>query len=151
MDKELRQRLAATANADAAKHSWSRSDSRWRSFAFALAGIVYMLRSQVNTRIMGAASAVVLLAGWQAEIDALRWAVLTLAVALVWIAEYINAAIEAAANIAAPEYHPQAKIAKDVAAGAVLLASLTALIVGALILAPPLFEKLGANFSTRLG
>ena len=149
MDKELQQRLAATANNDPAKYSWRSSDSRWRSFIFALAGVAWMLRFQTNTRVMGAATVIVLIAGWQADIDALHWAVLILAVAQVWIAEFLNAAIEAATNIAAPQYHPLAKTAKDVAAGAVLLASLTALLVGALILAPPLLAKLSAVFGPR--
>ncbi|MYD11557.1 MAG: diacylglycerol kinase family protein [Chloroflexi bacterium] len=149
MDSELRQRLAATADADPAQHSWSSSESRWRSFTYALAGIVYMLRFQANTRIMAAATVALLIAAWQADIDAPGWAVLILAAALVWIAEFINAAVEAATNIAAPEYHPLAKVAKDVAAGAVLLASLTALLVGALILAPPLLDKLSSGISPR--
>lgn len=105
-----------------------------------------MLRFQTNTRIMGAATVALLIAGWWTGIDTLRWAVLVLAMALVWIAEFINAAIEAATNIASPTFHPMAKIAKDVAAGAVLVASLAALLIGALILAPPLFDKLSAGF-----
>lgn len=147
MDKELRRRLEATANTDPAKYSWSASETRWRSFIYALAGIAHMLRFQTNTRIMGAATVAVVIAGWWTEIDALRWAVLTLAVSLVWVAEFINGAIEAATNISSPTFHPLAKVAKDVAAGAVLLASLNALLIGAFILAPPLFDKLGAGFS----
>lgn len=149
MAKQLRRRLEATANADPAKYSWSKSESRRRSFAYALAGLAWMLRFQPNTRIMGAATAMVVLAGCWVGIDALRWAVLILAIALVWIAEFINAAIETAANISSPGFHPLAKVAKDVAAGAVLLASLAALLVGAFILAPPLIAKLGAAFSPR--
>jgi diacylglycerol kinase len=115
--------------------------------AYALAGISYMLRSQTNTRIMGAATVAVLIAGCWIGIDALRWAVLTLALALVWIAEFINAAIEAAVNISTPSFHPMAKVAKDVAAGAVLVASVAALLIGAFILAPPLFDKLYVGYS----
>ena len=147
MDKRLRRRLEATANSDPAEHSWSVSESRWRSFTYALAGIVYMLRFQPNTRIMAAATVAVFLAGWLAEIDALRWAVLILTLALVWVAEFINAAIEAATNISSPSFHPLAKTAKDVAAGAVLIASLAALLIGACILAPPLLDEFSAWFS----
>lgn len=142
MDKQLRRRLEATANSDPAEYSWSESESRWRSFAYALAGIVYMLRFQPNTRIMAAATVAVFLAGWWVEIDALRWAVLILTLAQVWVAEFINAAIEAVTNISSPSYHPLAKTAKDVAAGAVLLASLAALLVGAFLLAPPILDEL---------
>ena len=147
MDKELRRRLQATATTDPADYSWSGSESRWRSFAYALAGMAYMLRFQTNTRIMSAATVAVLITGWWTGIDALRWAVLILALALVWIAEFINAAIEAVTNISSPTFHPLAKTAKDVAAGAVLLASLAALFIGAFILAPPLLDKLSATFN----
>lgn len=146
MDKELRRRLKAAANTDPADYSWSGSESRWQSFAYALAGIAHMLRFQTNTRIMGAATVAVLFTGFWTGIDALRWAVLILALALVWIAEFINAAIEAVTNISSPAFHPLAKTAKDVAAGAVLLASLAALLIGAFILAPPLLDKLSAAF-----
>ncbi len=147
MDEELRRRLQATANAEPADYSWAGSESRWRSFTYALAGIVYVLRTQTNTRIMSAATIAVVVAGWWVGIDGLRWAVLVFALALVWVAEFINAAIEAVTNISAPSFHPLAKVAKDVAAGAVLVASVAALLIGALILAPPLFDKLSAGFS----
>lgn len=146
MDKELRRQQHKTANTNPADYSWSSSQSRWRSFVFAWAGIAYMLRFQMNTRIMGVATAAVLIAGCWTGIDALRWAVLVLAVALVWVAEFINAAIEAAADISSPSFHPMAKVAKDVAAGAVLVASVAALLVGAFILAPPLIDKLSPGF-----
>lgn len=142
MDKQIWRRPQATANTDPAEYSWSISRSRWRSLGYALSGIVYMLRFQKNTRIMSAASGVVIVIGWWAGLDSLRWAVLVLAVALVWIAEFINAAIEAAADISSSGFHPMARVAKDVAAGAVLLASTAALLVGALILAPPLMEAM---------
>ena len=147
MDKPQRRQLNPTANTDPGEYSWTTSESRWHSFGYALAGITYMLRYQSNTRIMGAATVAVLIIGWWTGIDALRWAVLALAIALVWIAEFINAAIEAAANTSSAAFHPMAKVAKDVAAGAVLVASIAALLIGALILAPPLIDKLSAGFS----
>ncbi len=147
MDKRLLRRLRATANVKPVDYSWASSESRWRSFAYALAGIGYMLRSQANTRIMGAATVAVLIAGCWTGLDALRWSILALALALVWIAEFINAAIEAAVNISTPSFHPLAKVAKDVAAGAVLIAAFAALLIGALILAPPLLGKLYAGYS----
>ena len=147
MDEELRRRLRATAETDPADFRWAGGESRWRSFTYALAGIAYVLRTQANTRIMGAATIAVVIAGWWAGIGALHWAALVFALALVWVAECINAAIEAATDIAAPSFHPLAKVAKDVAAGAVLVASVAALLIGALILAPPLVDKLSAGFS----
>jgi diacylglycerol kinase (ATP) len=59
-----------------------------------------------------------------------------------WFAEFVNAAIEAAVNLASPEFHPMAQVAKDVAAGSVLLLTFVAIIMGLLIFLPPLLEKL---------
>ena len=118
------------------------SETRADSFGHALAGCAHMLRYQKNTRIMLLATvSAVALAGWL-EIDARDWALLILANGLVWIAEFINAALEAAVNLHMPELHPLARLAKDVAAAAVLLAALVALLVGALILLPPLLNRI---------
>ena len=100
-----------------------------------------MLRRQKNVRILALASIAVLLLGLWLGISALEWAMLILTVALVWMAEFINAAIEAAVNLASPDLHPMAKVAKDVAAAAVLLAVLASVLAGGLILGPPLLDK----------
>jgi diacylglycerol kinase len=74
------------------------------------------------------------------------WAVLLLTIALVWTAEFINSALEAVVDLASPQHHPLAKVGKDVGAAAVLIAALTSIIVGLLILGPPLWEKLQILF-----
>jgi diacylglycerol kinase len=61
----------------------------------------------------------------------------------VWIAEFMNTALEALVDMSTEEFHPLAKIAKDVAAAAVLVGAVGAVLVGLLILGPPLFQKLG--------
>lgn len=119
------------------------STSRVRSFAYALAGCRYMLRWQKNIRIQLAATIVVVLLALWLDVPALELSVLVLTIAMIWLAEFINGAIEAIVNLASPEFHPMAKVAKDVAAGAVLLAAAASVIVGALLLGPPLFERLG--------
>ena len=58
------------------------------------------------------------------------------------MAEFINAAIEAAVNVASPEFHPMAKVGKDVAAAAVLLGAVSSAVIGLLIFGPPLLERL---------
>jgi diacylglycerol kinase len=63
--------------------------------------------------------------------------------ALVWTAEFINSALEAVVDLASPQNHPLAKVGKDVGAAAVLIAALTSVLVGLLILGPPLIEKIG--------
>jgi len=70
------------------------------------------------------------------------WAVLLVTIALVWTAEFINTALEAVVDLASPQRHPLAKVGKDVGAAAVLIAALTSILVGLLILGPPLWEKL---------
>ena len=127
---------------DPRQHSPLISESRSDSLIHALAGCAHMLRYQKNTRIMLVASAIVLAAGIWLEIELRDWAILALANGLVWFGEFTNAAVEAAVNLSAPQLHPLARLAKDVAAAAVLLAALIASLVGALILLPPLLNRL---------
>ena len=136
---------------DPAAHSYDTSANRLKSLVYALAGCAYMLRYQKNTRIMIFATLAVLGAGLWLGIDANSWAVIGLAIALVWITEFVNGAIEAAVNLTSQSYHPLAKTAKDVAAGAVLLSASAAAIVGTLILGPPLVEKLNFGFILPFG
>ena len=74
------------------------------------------------------------------------WAILLLTIALVWTAEFINTALEAVVDLASPQHHPLAKVGKDVGAAAVLIAAMTSILVGLLILGPPLWEKLKVLF-----
>jgi diacylglycerol kinase len=69
------------------------------------------------------------------------WAFIVIAFALVWIAEFINTALEAVVDLASEENHPLARVGKDVGAAAVLIAALTAIVIGLLVLGPPLLEK----------
>jgi diacylglycerol kinase len=112
----------------------------WRSFAHAFAGLVYALRTQRNARIHAAAAIVVgALAGWL-RVSTIELGVLALTVGLVFAGELFNTALEATVDLLSPEYHAQAKVAKDVAAGAVLVLSLAAVVVGLAILGPPLWR-----------
>ena len=95
-----------------------------------------LLRTQANARIHAVAAIVVVIAGWFFGITRGEWCAIVGAIGLVFTAEGINTAIEAAVDLASPERHPLAERAKDVAAGAVLLASLAAAIIGLLIFGP---------------
>ena len=112
----------------------------WRrrvaSFGHAGRGVWSALRSEVHLRFHAAATVLVLGLGFYCEITRLEWALVTLAVAAVWTAELMNTAIEALTDLASPAYHPLAGKAKDVAAGAVLLAALGAAVVGMLVFGP---------------
>lgn len=118
------------------------SPNRVQSLGYALAGWLYMLRHQKNTRIMAAASLLIGALAWWLQIDLTSWAVLILTITMVWMAEFLNAAVEAVINLVSPGYHPMAKVGKDVAAAAVLLGAVASVLVGLLILGPPLLAKL---------
>jgi len=110
------------------------------SFKYAFAGLWYALRTQRNIRIHFATAIGIAILGGFLGLDWTQWAVLTLTIGFVLIAEMFNTAAEAAMDAATPYYHPLVKIAKDVAAGGVLLASIVSVIVGVLILGPPLWS-----------
>ena len=118
-----------------------RAASRLDSFRHAFAGWAYMIRTQRNAWIHSIASITVFSLGLWAGLTHLEWAVIFLAVGLVWMAEFVNTALEAVVDLAAPDLHPLAKVGKDVAAAAVLVGAMTAVAVGSLILGPPLWAR----------
>ena len=116
--------------------------SRLRSFGYAFEGLAVVLKDEENSWIHAFVSvAVVIVAAWL-KLPAQDWAVLLLTFAIVWAAEFFNTAIEKVVDLASPEQHPLAKASKDVSAAGVLLAAVTAILVGLLILGPPLWQKL---------
>ncbi|MEL7645058.1 MAG: diacylglycerol kinase family protein [Anaerolineaceae bacterium] len=117
--------------------------SRFYSFKFAFNGWGYVLRTQKNAWIHMAATALVIGAGIWLGLSRYEWAIILLVIGIVWIAEFLNTALEAILDIASPERHPLARIAKDVGAAAVLSAAVIAIVVGLIILGPLLFAKLG--------
>ena len=118
----------------------------WRrrvaSFGHAFRGVWSALRSEVHMRYHAVATAVVLGLGMYYSLSRLEWALVALAIAGVWTAELLNTAIEALTDLASPDFHPLAGKAKDVAAGAVLLAAAGAVVVGVLVFGPHLFPGL---------
>lgn len=112
------------------------------SFRHAFAGLWYALRTQRNTRIhLTIATGVVALGLWL-ELSYTQWAVLALTIGFVLVSEMLNTVAESLVDLVSPEYHPQAKIVKDVTAGAVLLGAILAVIVGLLVLGPPLWARI---------
>ena len=118
--------------------------ARLRSFGHAFRGLRVLLQTQQNARIHALATVLVAAAGALARLSALEWALIALAVVCVWAAEALNTAIEFLVDLASPGQHPLAAKAKDVAAGAVLIAAIGSLIVGILVFGPhvlKLFER----------
>ncbi len=116
--------------------------SRAHSFQHAYHGWWYVLRTQRNAWIHAFFSTAVMLVALWLRLPLRDLAVLILTIALVWTAEFINTALEAVVDLASPQQHPLAKVGKDVGAAAVLLAAFASVLIGLLILGPPLWEKL---------
>ncbi|MGC9469668.1 MAG: diacylglycerol kinase family protein [Anaerolineae bacterium] len=113
------------------------------SFRYAVAGLRYALASQRNFRIhLAAALSVVLLAFWL-QVPPQSWAVLAVTVGAVLVTEMFNTAAETLVDLVSPDYHPMAKQVKDLAAGAVLIMAIVSVLVGLLVLGPPLWLRLG--------
>jgi diacylglycerol kinase (ATP) len=121
------------------------SPSRLASFRYAFGGLWFMLRTQRNAWIHAAATACVVALGLWLSLSRIEWAILALTIGLVWMAEFINTALEAVVDLASPDIHPLAKVGKDVGAAAVLVAAFTSVVVGLLILGPALWARLFAR------
>jgi diacylglycerol kinase (ATP) len=110
-----------------------RPKNAFDSFRYALDGILHGFRSQRHMRFHFCIAVLALLAGVIYGLNATELLVLTFAISMVIIAELFNTAIEAVVDLVTTTYHPLAKYAKDVAAGAVLIAALNACVVGVLL------------------
>jgi len=115
---------------------------RKKSFGYAINGLSTLYR-QTNARIHALATLLVIALGVALELNSLDWTLVAIAATVVWVAEALNTALEALSDAAVPEHSPHIAIAKDVAAGAVLLASLGAVAVGVLVFTPHLVARLG--------
>lgn len=112
------------------------------AFRFALSGLWYTLRTQRNMRIHILAAGTVLVFGLWLRLSSDQWAILVATMGLVLVSEMVNTVVESIVDLACPEYHSLAKTAKDAMAGTVVLAAMLAVIVGVLILGPPLWTRL---------
>lgn len=110
----------------------------FQSFNFAIDGLIYVLRTQRNMRIHFIVAALVLMISLIVRVSSIQFILLAFAITSVIAAELINTAIEAVIDVTTTSFDPMAKIAKDVAAAAVLVSALTAAIIGYLIFYPKL-------------
>jgi diacylglycerol kinase len=120
--------------------------SRIAAFGHAFRGLGHVLRTQQNAWIHSVFAILVILISFWLKLSPSQWAIIILTIAIVFTAEFINTAIEAVVDLAMPMHHPLAKVGKDVGAGAVLIAALAGVIIGLLILGPPLWAKLSSLF-----
>jgi diacylglycerol kinase len=120
--------------------------NRIQSFQYAFAGLWYTLKTQRNAQIHLIAALIVFGLGVWLNLTFSEWAIISLTVGFVITTEMLNTVAESAMDYTTLDFDPQVKIIKDVAAGAVLVAAVTSVLVGLLILGPPLYYKLVAAF-----
>ncbi len=116
------------------------SKSEWAKFiagfGYAFHGLWYALRTQRNARVHIAVAILAILVSIFLRISTVEFAMIFVAITGVFVAEMFNTVIEICVDLASPTYHPLAKIAKDVAAGAVLLNAMLSVVIGLLVLGP---------------
>lgn len=112
---------------------------RINSFKYAFAGIIATFKSEMNMRIHFLVMSLVIVVGIILKLSVAEWKICIILFSLVIAGELFNTAIEAIVDMVMPEFHPKAKIAKDAAAGGVLVLAIGAAIIGLMIFIPKLF------------
>ena len=116
--------------------------SERRAFGFAIQGLRFSWRTQRHLRLHVALTTLVVALGLFLAFSPGEWAALIVTIALVTALELINTVVEVVVDLVTPEFHPLAKVAKDVAAAAVLVAACSAVLVGAIVLIPHFWRAL---------
>ena len=116
--------------------------TRARSFRYAFAGWWFVIRTQRNAWIHAIVSILVIGVSFWLSLPPRDWAIIIVAIAMVWTAEFLNTALEAVVDLASPQHHWLAQMGKDVGAAAVLIAAASAALIGLLVLGPPLLARL---------
>jgi diacylglycerol kinase len=111
-------------------------------FVYAFSGLGYALRTQRNAKVHATIAILAIAMGIALHISALEFAMVFVAITGVFIAELFNTVFELCVDLASPEYNPLAKVAKDMAAGAVLLSALLSIVIGLFVFGPHLWEFL---------
>lgn len=119
--------------AHASKNEWAKFMA---GFGYAFHGLWYALRTQRNARVHMAIATLAILVSIFFRISTVEFAMIFVAITGVFVAEMFNTVIEICVDLASPTYHPLAKIAKDVAAGAVLLNAMLSVVIGLFVLGP---------------
>lgn len=123
--------------------AWQVAPNLFLSFKYAWAGVCYAFATQRNFRIHTFVGIFAVSMGAFLQVEAVEMAIIAMTCAIVMVLELINTAIEAVVDLTVKQsYHELAKIAKDCAAGAVLISAIAALVVAACILLPPLFQRI---------
>ncbi len=123
--------------------SWQVAPNLFISFKYAWAGISYVFTTQRNFRVHTALGTTAIILCWALHVSTIEVAVVCLTIGAVLVMEILNTALESLVDLTVGQtYHELAKVAKDCAAGAVLMAAIIALLIAALIFVPPLWDNL---------
>ena len=124
-------------------HSWQVAPNLFISFKYAWAGISYAFTTQRNFRVHTGLGIAAIILCWALRVSTVEIAVICLTIGAVLVMEILNTALESLVDLTVGQtYHELAKVAKDCAAGAVLMAAIVALLIAALIFIPPLLNNL---------
>jgi len=142
-DREIRDK-SKTSQRSNKRSSWKIAKDLPTSFLYAGKGLRYAFSTQRNFRIHVATAVAALVLGFFLGLDRSDLAIMTLTATSVLVLELLNTAIESAVDLViGKRFHPLAQIAKDCSAGAVLVASISSLLIAVLLLFPPLLKQLG--------
>jgi diacylglycerol kinase len=120
--------------------------TRFKAIGYAIEGWWHVIRTQKNAWIHALISVGVILIGLWLGLTRHDWAMIILTIAMVWMAEFLNTALEALTDLISPDHNHLAKVSKDVGAAAVLIAAGASIIIGLLILGPHLWQKIRMLF-----
>jgi len=114
---------------------------RLESLINAIKGWWYVIRTQKNAWFHAIASIVIVILGFWLNLEFRDWSAIIIAIAIVWTAEFLNTALEIVVDLASPDLHPLARVGKDVGAAGVLIAAVSAAIIGVLIMGQPFISR----------
>ncbi len=115
---------------------------QFKSFIYAFQGLLYFFRTQHNAWIHLFAALLVIFFGFYFDLSNTEWCLIIVAIGFVFTAEILNASVEALVDLISPKYNKQAGRIKDLAAGAVLIAAITAAVIGIIVFLPKFYDWL---------
>jgi diacylglycerol kinase len=117
-----------------------------KSIGYAFTGLIHVVRTQNNARFHTLATIIVVALSIWLQLNSVQWCLILIAIFIVWIAECFNTSIENLFDLVNPDPHPLVKNGKDSGAAAVLLAAILSVVLGLIVLGPPLLQKLQSLF-----
>ncbi len=140
--EEIDMSILGTMKIDPKGGGTSKNANRLASFKYGVAGLLYLLKREQSIQLATAVTVITIVVGFWLNIPSFYWAMITLGLGAVWITEALNTAIEATIDLSTDEIHPMAKIGKDVASTASLLAVIVFLTVVFFTLVPRILDQL---------